>query len=175
MDLQKKFKSIKMVILDVDGVMTDGRVILGDHESELKCFDIKDGLGIKMLISAEVIVAIITGRISEAVTKRASELGIKDVFQGQSTKMDVYLKLLEKYGLKDSEVAYIGDDLLDIPLLRCVGVPIAVADATAEVKRSACYITRNAGGRGAIREISDMILTYQGKWENSLRDLGIND
>ncbi|MBN1155752.1 HAD hydrolase family protein [candidate division KSB1 bacterium] len=175
MDLQSRLKTIKMVILDVDGVLTDGSVIYADESFELKIFDIKDGLGIRMLIAGGLIVSIITGRTSAAVARRAGELGIQDVYLGKTRKTEAYAELLGKYGFTGDEVACIGDDLYDIPLLRRVGFPVAVADAVDEVKQVARYITQKAGGRGAVREVSDLILKNQNKWEEILRDFGIHD
>ena len=162
--LKQKLLKIRLVILDVDGVMTDGRVFFGEKEYLLS-FDVKDGAGIKYLQRAGIRLAIITGRKSAAVKRRASELGITDVYQSALRKVQPYEKLLEKYNLKPREIACVGDDLPDISLFRRVGVSFAVANAVQEVKRAANYLTRNAGGCGAIREIAEIILKSQNKWK----------
>jgi len=173
MELSEQLKWIKLLILDVDGVLTNGSVILGSNDTEQKCFDIKDGLGIRMLISAGIVVSIITGRKSDAVTRRAAELGIVDLYQGTTHKLRAYDELLEKYDVHDEETAYMGDDLFDIPLMNRVGLPIAVADAVDEVKDIAAYTTRKCGGSGAVREVTDMILKNQDLWNKVVKDLGI--
>lgn len=161
-------KNIKLLILDVDGVLTDGSIILDNDGNELKAFHVRDGHGIKMLQRAGVTVAIITGRQSKVVARRAQELGITEIYQRCILKSVAYDHLLEKTGLSDAEVAYIGDDIVDIPLLRKVALPVVVADATDETKAEAIMLTKNRGGRGAVREVSDLILKAKGLWESML-------
>ncbi|MBA4348852.1 MAG: 3-deoxy-manno-octulosonate-8-phosphatase KdsC [Thermodesulfovibrio sp.] len=163
-------KNIKLLILDVDGVLTDGSIILDNEGNEIKAFHVRDGHGIKMLTKAGVHVAIITGRYSKVVERRAHELGITEVYQKCYKKSVVYEHLIEKFGVTDKEVAYIGDDIVDISLLKRAGLSVAVADATAETKSVSMLITENAGGRGAVREVCDLILKAQGKWQDLLNE-----
>ena len=158
-------KNIRLVILDVDGVLTDGSIILDNEGNEIKSFHVRDGHGIKMLIRAGIHVALITGRYSKVVERRARELGITEVFQKCFDKRKAYRQLSEKYSLDDREVAYIGDDIVDIPLLLSVGLPVVVADADDNVKSSALMVTAKGGGRGAVREVSDFILKAKGHWQ----------
>ncbi|MEW6215989.1 MAG: HAD-IIIA family hydrolase, partial [Nitrospirota bacterium] len=154
--------------LDVDGVLTDGSIILDNEGNEFKSFHVRDGHGIKMLIRAGIKVAIITGRYSKVVERRADELGITEVIQKCYDKKVVYNHLLEKYSINDIEVAYIGDDIVDIPLLKRSGFSVAVADATDEVKATAMMITKNRGGRGAVREVCEFLLKAKGLWQEIL-------
>lgn len=163
-------KNIKMLILDVDGVLTDGGIILDNEGNEYKSFHVRDGHGIKMLIHAGIHVAIITGRHSKVVERRAHELGITEVFQKCRDKRIAYKKLIEQYSLKDKEVAYIGDDIVDAPIMALVGFPVAVADATEDTKGYALLVTKSRGGRGAVREVSDFILKSKGIWQEMVDD-----
>lgn len=163
--IREAAKNIKLLILDVDGVLTDGSIILDNEGNEFKAFHVRDGHGIKMLERAGIKVAIITGRHSKVVERRAHELGITEVYQRCHIKSVAYEHLIEKMGITDKEVAYIGDDIVDIPILKRVGLSVAVADATDETKAEAMIITKNCGGRGAVREICDLILKSKGKWE----------
>jgi len=164
-ELLKIAKSIKFLILDVDGVLTDGSIILDNEGNEFKSFHVRDGHGIKMLIRAGIQVAIITGRHSKIVERRAHELGITEVFQKCFNKEVAYRQLSEKYSVTDSEIAYIGDDIVDIPLLKRSGFPVVVADADDEVKAVAKMITKKMGGRGAVREVCDFLLKAKGLWQ----------
>src|SRR4030066_323685 len=159
-------KNIKLLILDVDGVLTDGSIILDNKGNEFKSFHVRDGHGIKMLIRAGIQVAIITGRHSKIVERRAHELGITEVFQKCFNKEVAYKQLSEKYSVTDSEIAYIGDDIVDIPLLKKSGFPVVVADADDEVKAVAKMITKKMGGRGAVREGCDFLLKAKGLWKD---------
>lgn len=163
--LIKIARNIKFVILDVDGVLTDGSIILDNEGNEIKSFHVRDGHGIKMLIRAGIHVALITGRSSKVVERRARELGITEVFQKCYDKRNAYRQLSKKYSLDDHEVAYIGDDIVDIPLLQKVGLPVVVADSDDEVKSSALMVTEKRGGRGAVREVCDFILKAKGRWQ----------
>jgi len=163
-------QKIRLLILDVDGVLTDGSIILDNAGNEYKAFHVRDGHGIKMLIRAGINVAIITGRNSKVVERRARELGITDVFQKCFDKRIAYRKLLGQYGLTDAEVACVGDDIVDIPIMLTAGLPVAVADATPEVRKYAALVTRNRGGRGAVREVSDLILRARGLWKEILNE-----
>jgi len=154
--------------MDVDGVMTDGKIILGSNDTELKFFDARDGVGIKYLQRVGIKVAIITGRESEAVRMRARELDIDLVYQNAKKKMDAYSDLKGEMGYKDNEIAFIGDDLPDIPIMRRVGFAVAVANATDITKKFAHYVTENNGGCGAIREVAELIMKAQNKWKKIL-------
>lgn len=164
-ELLKIAKNIKLIILDVDGVLTDGSIILDNEGNEFKSFHVRDGHGVKMLIRAGIIVAMITGRSSKVVERRARELGITEVYQKCYDKRVAYRHLIEKYSVDSKEVAYIGDDIVDLPLLKGSGFSIAVADAAEEAKNAAMMITKNKGGRGAVREVCDFLLKAKGVWE----------
>ncbi len=161
-------KRIRLVALDVDGVLTDGGIYLGDVDGrrmEFKRFDILDGLGIKMLQLAGIEVAIITGRVSEAVALRAKELGINDVVQDpHARKLPALRALLAGKGIDESEVAFVGDDLPDLSVLRVVGLPVGVANCTEDVARLGFRLTRN-GGHGAVREFAELLLRARGEWD----------
>jgi 3-deoxy-D-manno-octulosonate 8-phosphate phosphatase (KDO 8-P phosphatase) len=150
----------------VDGVLTDGRIIQDGHGHELKVFDVKDGHGIVMAHRAKLRTALLSGRESETITRRAEELGIELVFQKIWNKLEVYEKILVDTELTHDEVAYIGDDLIDIPLLRRVGLAVAVADAVDEVKAAVHLITQRPGGQGAVREVIELILRAQDHWDS---------
>jgi len=152
---------VRLLILDVDGVLTGGEIILGSEGMELKHFNTKDGLGIAMARRAGLGVAIITGRVSQAVVTRAGEMGVEDLFQGNMDKLEVFESLLKKYRLTDEQVAFVGDDLLDLPVLKRAGLKIAVANASGELKALADYVTLARGGRGAIREVVDLLLGWR--------------
>ena len=161
-------EQIKLLVLDVDGVLTDGSIILDSGDNELKAFHVRDGHGVKMLMSAGINVAIITGRSSKVVERRAKELGISEVFQKCHDKAIAYRKLADKYSLQDSEIAYVGDDIVDISVLRMCGFPVAVSDAEDEVKNFAQMITKKGGGRGAVREVCNFLLKAKGLREDSI-------
>jgi 3-deoxy-D-manno-octulosonate 8-phosphate phosphatase (KDO 8-P phosphatase) len=158
-------KKIGLLILDVDGVLTDGSIILDNEGNEYKSFHVRDGHGIKMLIRAGIGVAIITGRHSKVVARRAEELGITDVFQKCFDKKAAFDDLLEKYSLSEGEVAYVGDDIVDAPIMKRAGLPVTVADGDEELKKFALLVTSRRGGRGAVREVTDLILKSKGLWE----------
>jgi 3-deoxy-D-manno-octulosonate 8-phosphate phosphatase (KDO 8-P phosphatase) len=164
-NIKGKLKKIKLLILDVDGVMTDGRIIMDSEGHEIKNFDVRDGHGIKLLQRYGIKVAILTGRQSKVVEYRAKDLDIKDVYQKVFNKKEVFEKILRKHKLSANEVAYMGDDIVDIPVLKRVGFSAAVADAVDVVKKSVDYITKNTGGHGAVRELCEMILQAKGEWK----------
>lgn len=173
MDVEGLFgvaKDIKLLILDVDGVLTDGTIVLDGDGNEFKSFHVRDGYGIKMLMKAGVKVAIITGRYSKVVERRAQELGITDVFQNYHDKRVAYNHLLEKYSVSEREVASIGDDITDIPLIKRSGFSVAVSDAADEVKSASMMVTKNRGGRGAVREVCEFILKAKGLWQGIIDD-----
>lgn len=164
MNLQK-LKPIKLLILDVDGVLTDGKVIYTDSGEEIKQFDVRDGHGLKLLMRAGIGVVLLTGRKSKVILHRARDLGIEDIYQKATDKIEVYRKILTKSKLPDKNVAFVGDDLVDIPVLKKVGFAAAVPDAVPEVKGVVDYVTSKKGGEGAVREICELLLKAQNKWE----------
>ncbi len=157
-EIRERAKRIKMIVMDVDGVLTDGHIILGSEGEELKNFYVQDGQGIALALQKGLIIALVSGRKSKVVERRAKELRIKEVYQNISKKIEVYSRLLKKYGLKDEEIAYIGDDLGDISSLKKAGLALAPANGVEEVKGIVHYVTRASGGRGAVREAIDIIL-----------------
>jgi 3-deoxy-D-manno-octulosonate 8-phosphate phosphatase (KDO 8-P phosphatase) len=163
--MNERLAQIKLLLLDVDGVMTDGRIIFDSNGVESKFFNVKDGHGIKMLQRGGIEVGIISGRTSQVVANRAAELGITRVRQGSLEKLTPYQDILAETGLTDKQVAFMGDDIIDIPIMRRVGFAAAPADAMAEVLPFAHFVAKNSGGWGAVREVSDLILRSQGKWE----------
>ncbi|WP_338151271.1 HAD-IIIA family hydrolase [Persephonella sp. IF05-L8] len=169
-NLRDKALKIKWFILDVDGVLTDGKIIYDTQGKELKQFNVKDGLGINLLHRAGIKTAIITSRNSSIVEKRASELGITEVIQNAKNKLEAYIYLKEKFNITDEEILYVGDDLVDIPILKRVGFPVCVKDAVNELKDLVVYVTRKKGGEGAVREIAELILKLQGKYEEVIKD-----
>lgn len=164
----KKARDIRLLALDVDGVLTDGRLWFGNNGEELKAFDIKDGLGIKLLQRAGVAVAIITGRRSELVARRARELGIEHVIQGREDKLVALNALCAELGLNLDEVAYMGDDLPDLSAIRAVGLGVTVADGHPFVARHAAHTTTRGGGAGAVRELCELILRGRGQLDATL-------
>lgn len=161
--LKAKAKKIKLLLLDVDGVLTDGRIILDNQGNELKAFHVRDGHGIKLAQRAGIVIGIITGRKAEVVNIRARELAIEEVHQGALDKIVVYESVLGRYGLRDDEVAFIGDDIVDAGILRRVGLAVAVADCDPAVKPLADMVTKAAGGRGAVREVINLLLASRNK------------
>jgi len=166
-----KARKIRMLLLDVDGVMTDGGILLGSHSIELKKFDAHDGMGIALAKAAGMLIGILTGRDSEAVRRRAKELEIDEIQQGAMDKEKGYEAILKKYSLKDEEIAYIGDDLLDIPILRRAGLSVCVANGVEEAKKVSHYVTQKRGGEGAIREAVEKILAGKGKKKEAILSL----
>lgn len=159
---------IKLLICDVDGVMSDGVIYQGNSGEELKAFNVRDGYGIRCLLTSDVEVAIITGRRAKLLEDRCATLGITHLYQGQSDKLVAFRELLDKLALEPSQVAYIGDDLIDWPVMAKVGLSVAVADAHPVLLPRVDYVTRIAGGRGAVREICDLILIAQDKFDKAI-------
>lgn len=159
-----KLKNIRLLLLDVDGVMTDGSIIYDGNGLETKCFNVRDGHGIKMLQRHGVEVGIITGRTSIVVDIRAKELGIERVYQGALKKLESYNDVKKRTGFEDSQIAYMGDDVIDVPVLRRVGFAAVPLDGLPEVRAIAHYVSSCGGGRGAVREVCDMILKGRGVW-----------
>ena len=157
-----KAEKIKLVIFDVDGVLTDGKLLFDEHGNEYKRFHSRDGLGITLLRETGVEVAIISGRASKSVAQRMASLGIERIFQGQRHKLIAYESLRVELNLEPEQVAHVGDDLLDLPLMRRVGLSIAVADAHPSILPFAHWVTGKPGGEGAAREVCDLIMDAQG-------------
>jgi 3-deoxy-D-manno-octulosonate 8-phosphate phosphatase (KDO 8-P phosphatase) len=164
-DIRERARSIKLLVLDVDGVLTDGSLYYGGDGVELKAFNIQDGLGLKLLRATGVEVAIITGRTSRAVELRAENLGVAQLFQGVSDKLAVFEQLLARMKLDASAAAAMGDDLPDLPVLRRCGLAACVPEAPALVRSHAHYITERKGGSGAVREVCELLMRAQGTLE----------
>jgi 3-deoxy-D-manno-octulosonate 8-phosphate phosphatase (KDO 8-P phosphatase) len=163
-DLLPRIQKIKALFMDVDGVLTDGRIVLGNYGDELKFFDIQDGNGLVLMNRAGFKTAFITGKKSRINIRRAKDLKVSKVCQNAQDKLKAYEKLLRQFKLQHEDVCYIGDDLIDIPVLKRVGFAVAVENAVDEVKEAVHYKTEHKGGRGAVREVVNIILKAQGKW-----------
>ena len=170
-DQIEALKKIKALITDIDGVMTDGGIILGSGGQEFKRFDAKDGMGITMLRTAGIKVFILTGRTSESVSKRSEELKFDGVYQGYMDKMIAYEEIKSKYNFTDEEILHIGDDILDLPLFEKAGFSVSPADGNPLVKNAASYVTERIGGHGAVRETVDMLLNAQGNLNEVIREI----
>ena len=171
-DFATKCRAIELLLSDVDGVMTDGTIIYDNQGIESKRFHVRDGVAVKLWQKSGNRFGIITQRSSHAVKIRASELGVSLVRQGTVDKIVTLHEIVEKLGLDLSQVGYIGDDLPDLPVLRAVGLGVAVADAAAEVRQAADFVTSVPGGRGAVRETVETILQSQQRWEDLVRSYG---
>lgn len=159
---------IRLLCLDVDGVLTDGSVLIDDHGVETKRFFVRDGTAIRMWQRAGGMIAIITGRRGEALRHRARELGIEHLVEGVDRKGEAFSVLLGDLGVAADATAMVGDDLPDLPILERCGYPVAVRDAAPEVVEAACHVTTAAGGRGAVREVVELLLKAKGDWESSV-------
>lgn len=173
-DAEERARRVQLILMDVDGVLTDGRILLipasrDGGVQEVKMFDVQDGVGITFVHRAGLRTGILTGRRSESVAARAKELGMEIVEQGSHNKLETYAKIRVDAKIGDSNVAYIGDDYQDLPILRRVGFAAAVANAQEEVKKACHFVTERPGGRGAVREVLDFILRAQGKWEEIMK------
>ncbi len=168
-EVMERASRIRLVIFDVDGVLTDGRLYLGNEGEELKAFNIKDGLGIKLLMQSGVEVGVITGRSSRLVAQRMQSLGVQYVHQGQQEKLPAYRALLAELGLEAEQVAYVGDDLIDLPVMRRVGFAVAVDDAHPLVRQHAHWQTPEAGGKGAARAVCELLMKAQGTLDEVYR------
>jgi len=165
-------RRVRIVLMDVDGVMTDGGILFIDGRSEGRIFDVKDGLGIWLLRRAGIRTGVISGRDSPTIRQRARELGMSEVHLSVRDKLSAYEGILRRRRLPDAAVCFIGDDVLDLPVLRRAGLSVAVGDAHPSVRRAARHITDAPGGKGAVREVADLILRAQGKLKGLLVDLG---
>jgi 3-deoxy-D-manno-octulosonate 8-phosphate phosphatase (KDO 8-P phosphatase) len=160
----ERARAVRGVVLDVDGVLTDGRIFLDQSGAETKSFHVKDGIGIGLLMRAGVLVALISGRSSPSVTLRARELGIHEVHQGVKDKIAVFCGILSRWNIQEQEAAFVGDDLPDLAVLGRAGLAVAVADASPDVKELVHMVTQARGGHGAVREVSEFILKARGDW-----------
>ena len=166
--MKNRIKKIKVLALDVDGVLTDGKIIFDSQGNETKNFDVQDGFGIVFFRKAGFKTAIITARASKVVTIRAADLNIDKIYQDAYPKINAYEELIRDLKVKDEEVCFMGDDLPDLPVLKRVGFAVSVINAAPEVKKAAHYITKHRGGKGAVREVIELILKSQGKWKRTL-------
>ncbi len=160
--MRDRLKAVRMLLLDVDGVLTDGKLLYNGDGIELKAFDVKDGYGLVRLREAGIRVGIITAKSSDIVGRRARDLGIDTLYQEVDDKLTAYSEIKKINGLRDREIAYIGDDVPDLGVLGQVGVPIAVCDAVEAVRQRAVYITKRPGGSGAVREVAELIMQAKG-------------
>lgn len=167
MTLTERLAKVAILVLDVDGVMTDGKIVIDDNGAQTKSFDVTDGHGIKMLVRAGMPVAIVTGRQSQVVLHRARELGIEEVHQKALSKLPVVRDILDRKGLSPEQVCYMGDDIVDLPVMLQVGAAITVPGASEDVKSRAHGVTRREGGAGAVREVCEAILKAKGLWEGA--------
>lgn len=167
-DVMKKAAQVRLLALDVDGVLTDGRLYFAEDGQEFKTFDTQDGHGMKMLMNAGVPCAIITGRNTQLVARRARNLGVEHLMQGREDKLVALRELAAQLGLALEHIAYVGDDWPDLPAIRAAGLGVAVANAHAELRSHADYVTRLEGGRGAVREVCDLILRAQDRYDAAL-------
>jgi 3-deoxy-D-manno-octulosonate 8-phosphate phosphatase (KDO 8-P phosphatase) len=168
--IEKRAACIRLLLMDCDGDLTDGRLWLLENDDEQKSFNVKDGLGLHLFHRAGLQTGIISGRVSSAVERRARELGVEFIRQGEPDKIKVFGELLAQAGVTESEVAFIGDDLSDIPIMQRSEFAVAVADAAEETRSIAHYVTRASGGQGAVREVVEIILKAQGRWSDLVRE-----
>ncbi len=169
-ELQDRAAKVKLLILDVDGVLTDGRIVLGNYGDELKFFDIQDGHGMVMLRRAGFVTVLLSGRKSRINQKRAKEMCVAKVYQNAHDKLKVFEKILKKFRVSAEEVCFIGDDLIDLPVLARVGFSVGVKNAVEEVRRATHYVTERSGGRGAVREVTDILLKAQNHWAEATKE-----
>ena len=167
-ELLNKAANIKLAVFDVDGVLTNGQLILGESGNEYKAFHVRDGHGLVMLLETGCHIAVITARSSNIVAERMASLGNKYVYQGEKDKGARLMTLIDELDISREQVAYTGDDVIDLPAMTKVGLPIAVADARPEVKQHADWVTEERGGQGAVREVCELIMKAQGKFEDRI-------
>ncbi len=165
----ERAKKIKLLVMDVDGVLTDGRVIYANSGDELKFFDVTDGMGLSLWSRAGLKSAILTARKSKVVSKRSKVIHIDRIYQNAVRKLEVFERILSDFKVSPEEICYIGDDVIDIPVLKRVGFAVCVPNSVPVVKDVVHYITKKEGGRGAVREVIDMILKTQGKWSELMK------
>ena len=168
-ELMLRASRVSLLVIDVDGVLTDGRIVYADYGDELKFFDVQDGAGLVFWNRVGLKSAIITARTSRLLKRRAKELRVDVLAQGRLLKLPTYEQLLKRFRVTDAQVCAIGDDLMELPFLRRVGLAVTVPNGVEEVKRIAHYVTRRAGGRGAVREVVELILKAKGLWDQVLQ------
>ena len=166
-DVWQRAKKIKLLICDVDGVFSDGRIYLSNSGEELKAFHTRDGYGVRSLLTSGFQIAVITGRQSKIVETRMTALGVTHIYQGVDNKFEPFKELLSLYNVTPDEVAYIGDDMVDLPVMKAVGLAVCVADGHPFVKKHCQMVTHLNGGRGALRELTDLLLLSQDKFDSA--------
>lgn len=164
--MQERIKKINILMVDIDGVLTNGKIVYGNSGDELKFFDVQDGFGIVLLKRAGIKTIIITAKKSKIVSKRAKDFNAFKVYQNCFDKLKTFQSILKTFKFNSEEICYIGDDLIDIPVLKRVGFAVSVPNATEEVRANSHYITKKTGGSGAVREVCELILKTQGKWKS---------
>jgi 3-deoxy-D-manno-octulosonate 8-phosphate phosphatase (KDO 8-P phosphatase) len=162
-------KRVRIVLLDVDGVLTDGRIVYDSSGRDMKFFDVHDGLGVHLLKLVGIPAVLVTAKGSGTIAPRAKDMGVAEVFADVFPKSSVLPHIQEKYRVKAEQVCFVADDLVDLALIKRVGFPVAVANASQEIKKHAGYVTRKAGGRGAVREVAELIIRSQGKWREAMK------
>jgi 3-deoxy-D-manno-octulosonate 8-phosphate phosphatase (KDO 8-P phosphatase) len=172
-ELNSRLRKVKLLLLDVDGVLTDGRIVYDSKGGELKFFDVHDGLGVYVLNRAGIPTILVTAKSSKAILPRARDMRVAEVFGDVFPKTAVLGKVTRKYKVSPDEICFVADDLVDLSLMHKVGLPIAVENACAEIKKAAVYVTGCVGGRGAVREAAELILKSQGKWKDILKFYGV--
>ncbi len=168
-EIIERAKKVKLLVLDVDGVMTDGRIIYGNYGDELKNFDVNDGLGIYLLKKTGIKCVVLTAKASRVVTKRAKELRIDKVYHNFHFKIEALKMIRKKFKVDDEAICFVGDDVIDIPVLKRAGLAICPPNAMEEVKQVSHMVTSRKGGRGAVREVSELIMKAQGTWEKATK------
>lgn len=168
-EIQRRAAKIRMILLDVDGVLTDGKIYLGNNNEEFRAFFVRDGLAIRMGQSAGLSFGIVSGRISPLVERRARELDIEHIHQGIHDKGECLDRIAAETGLKNEQICFVGDDLIDVPAMRRAGLAACPVDGCEETRQRAHYICDNKGGHGAVREVVDLVLRASGRWETVMR------
>jgi 3-deoxy-D-manno-octulosonate 8-phosphate phosphatase (KDO 8-P phosphatase) len=169
LDLQQKLDRIQLLLLDVDGVLTDGRIIYHDNGDETKVFHVRDGMGIRLLLLSGIQVGIATGRTSPALSHRCRNLGITLIFDGLKEKIPVLERIFQKTGVSAEQIAFVGDDLMDLAIMKRVGMAFAVSDAHEMIIQHADWVTSCNGGQGAVREVCELILKKKGLWNRIIQ------
>jgi 3-deoxy-D-manno-octulosonate 8-phosphate phosphatase (KDO 8-P phosphatase) len=172
-DLKDSARKTKLLLLDVDGVLTDGRIVYDSRGRDMKFFDVHDGLGVYLLKKSGIPTILVTAKGSRAIRPRARDMRVEAVFADISPKSIVLDRILKKYKVEASEVCFVGDDLVDLCLMKRVGFPVAVFNACPEIKQAAAYVTLREGGRGAVREVAELILKAKGKWQESVEGYNV--
>lgn len=167
--LTEKIRKVKLLILDVDGVLTDGRIIYDSKGRDSKFFDVHDGLGVYLLKRAGIKTVLITAKGSKTIKHRAKDMQVEEFYEDIFPKTKILAQILDKHRVAKEEICFIGDDLVDLSIMKAVGFPVAVANACQDILDAASYVTKRSGGRGAVREIAELILKTQGKWQDMMR------